>query len=98
MSSNKRFLTVLLSVVMLLVVLASSLYIAQESNHACIGENCPICLQLSLCRTLLKKSASASRAAVLLAAVRYLLYKAVPAFTTGCGVYTLVSLRVKLSN
>ena len=43
----------ILTVVLLAVVLVSSFYIAEEADHDCEGEDCPICETIRQCEALL---------------------------------------------
>ena len=88
----------LLAVTILFVVLCSAAFIAEEANHDCVGENCPICAQISVCQNMLKTFALAVCAVAFAAAFTYILRKHILACTDKAPSYTLVSLKVKLTN
>ena len=98
MTKKTRMFTGLVAAAMVLVLLFSALYIAVEADHSCTGENCAVCCQITLCRQLLEGLGLAGTVAVLTAALpRFMLRAALP--TAECaGVFTLVALKVKLSD
>ena len=73
-------------------------YIAQESHHDCVGDNCAICHQLQVCENLLKSIGLAGAAAVFAAAVGYAPCSVIPSCAEVVRTFTLVSLKVKLSD
>ena len=98
MTKKKRIISLLIAVAVFFVMLGSTLYIAAESSHDCVGENCPICYQISACENALETLSFAVCAVAFAAALPYTLCRSIPAradFTTSC---TLVSLKVKLSD
>ena len=80
------------------VMLYSALYIAAEANHDCVGENCQICYQISVCENTLKTLSFAVFAAVFAAAFTYTLCRSISACADVTTIYTLVSLKVKLTD
>ena len=62
------------------------------------GEDCAICHQLQVCENLLKSIGLAGAAAVFAAAVRYALCRVIPSCAEVVRTFTLVSLKVKLSD
>ena len=98
MERKKRIVAMLLAVTILFVVLCSAAFIAEEANHDCAGENCPICAQISVCQNMLKTFALAVCAVAFAAAFTYTLRKHIFACTDMVPSYTLVSLKVKLTN
>ena len=98
MEKKKRIAAILLAVTLLFVILCSAAFIAEEANHDCAGENCPICDQISVCQNILKTFSLAVCAVALAAAFIYTLRKHIFACTDMVPSYTLVSLKVKLTN
>ena len=99
MTKKSRLITGLLAAVLAAVMLPSSaVYIAVEANHNCSGEDCAICHQLQICENLLKSIGLAGAAAVFAAAVRYALCRVIPSCAELVRTFTLVSLKVKLSD
>ena len=50
MTDKKKVISFLLTVLICSIMLWSAFYIANETGHDCIGEDCPICYQLSVCQ------------------------------------------------
>lgn len=98
MTKKSRLITGLLAAVLAAVMLSSAVYIAVEANHNCSGEDCAICHQLQACENLLKSIGLASAAAVFAVAVRYALCRIIPSCAELVRTFTLVSLKVKLSD
>ena len=98
MTKRNRFLTTLLTIAVAFVMLTSVAYIAKESHHDCVGDNCAICHQLQVCENLLKSIGLAGAAAVFAAAVRYAPCRVIPSCAEVVRTFTLVSLKVKLSD
>ena len=98
MTKKKRIISLVVAVAVIFVMLYSALYIAAEANHDCVGENCPICYQISVCENTLKNLSLAVCAVAFAAAFTYTLCRSISAcsdFATSC---TLVSLKVKLTD
>jgi len=58
--SNKRSVIAFAAMIAVLVVmLFSSVYIAEHTEHQCTGANCPICATLEQCQAQLKQLAGA---------------------------------------
>lgn len=49
MTNKKRAAALFVAVAFVFVMLFSMVYIAEESNHDCIGSDCQICYQISVC-------------------------------------------------
>ena len=98
MSKRNRVLSVLLAASVLFVILSSVFFIAIEADHDCVGEDCPICYQISVCKHTLK-SVWQTILVVNLAGFIGIFLISLPAFTKKLAYNTsLVSLKVKLSN
>ena len=98
MEKKKRVLAALLAVAVLFVMLYSALFIAAHADHDCDGEDCPICYQINVCQNTLKNLSFAASAAALAAAFTYTLCRGISVCTDYAQSYTLVSLKVKLSD
>ena len=98
MTKKFRFMTGLLAVVLAFVMLSSLAYVAAESDHDCTGVDCPICHQINICENLLKSIGLAGSAAATVTAILYILCRIIPSWTEVARTFTLVSLKVKLSN
>lgn len=98
MEKKKRIAALVLAVTVLFVILYSALFIAAEADHDCVGENCPICYQINVCQNTLKNLSLAVCAAASAAAFIYTLCRVISVCTDCAQSYTLVSLKVKLSD
>lgn len=94
----KRNIPAALIMLLLLSMLFTSGYIAAESVHDCSGEDCPVCVLLSLC----EQNIRTFKLLVLLTAVVIFLMHAVPAIPNNGGRIlcfdTPVSLKIQLNN
>ena len=98
MTKKLCFMTRLLAAVLAVVMLSSAIYLAVEADHDCSGEDCAICHQINVCENLLKSIELAGSAAATVAAILYILCRIIPSCTEVARTFTLVSLKVKLSN
>lgn len=98
MTKKKRIISLVVAVAVFFVMLYSALYIAAEANHDCVGENCQICYQISVCENTLKNLSLAVCAVAFAAAFTYTLCRSISACTDVTPSYTLVSLKVKLTD
>ena len=69
MKKSIRRMAVLFAALFVVAMVTSVLFIALEAEHDCIGEDCPVCLQIAVCHSILNLSAGAA-GIVLLAAFR----------------------------
>lgn len=98
MEKRNRKLALLLALAVCFVMLFSAFYIAAEADHDCIGENCPICYQISVCENTLKSLGYG--VAVLVAAI-VLTFSAAILLSqpkTHLKQSTLITLKVQLTN
>ncbi|MCR5356677.1 MAG: hypothetical protein K6E63_04655 [Lachnospiraceae bacterium] len=58
MTSQKKIASGIISIMVLVVVLFSSVYIAKESDHVCHDEDCPVCACLHQCEDMLHQLSS----------------------------------------
>ena len=98
MTKKLCFMTRLLAAVLAVVMLSSAIYLAVEANHDCSGDDCAICHQIGIYENLLKTLGLAGAAAVFAAAVRYAPCRVIPSCAEVVRTFTLVSLKVKLSD
>ena len=98
MGKTKRILAMVMAFALFAVMLSSALFLAEEIHHDCIGDGCQICLQMNLCRGILKSLSLALHAALAALAVSYILWGNFRPCQRSDGHVTLVTLKVKLSN
>lgn len=97
MKQKRSTLSFAAVIVVLFVVLISSFFVAAETNHDCIGEDCPICYEISVCQETVRKLTLAC--AVFAAVLLFSICVVMPAAQSRPAVcHTLVSLKVKLSD
>ncbi len=98
MSKRNRIMTVLLAAAVLFVMLSSACYIAIEADHDCIGDDCPICYQISVCENTLRSVGQAVIILILAAFIGITMFS-MPSFAKKPAYNTsLVTLKVKLSD
>ncbi len=87
-----------LALLVAFIMLFSVLFIALEADHDCCGEGCAVCLQIRVCKDLLRDLITVSASA----AAAWCLYALSCVFTdAGCACvrpHTLIALKVKLSD
>ena len=60
MAKKNRIFTGLLAAMVVFVMLFASFYIISETGHHCVGDDCPICCQISVLEGALKSVSFAS--------------------------------------
>ena len=99
MSDNRTKITALLmSLALLIAVLLSAFYIADETNHSCIGDHCPICHEMELCETVLTSIGTAFFTALSICFGVQFLRITADVFSSFLPSETLITLKVKLSD
>lgn len=98
MAKQKRIAAALIAAALLLILLGASLFLIEEAGHDCIGEGCPICFQMGVYQHVLKGFAVVLCALVLAAAARRALYGYISAWFDVIPSFTLVAVKVKLSD
>mgnify|MGYP000006434702 CR=1 FL=1 len=98
MTGEKRLLKAVVSILLILVVLSSALFIAAEVGHDCIGESCAVCRQISAVEDVLRAFGFAVIAALVARIVFNVLNRNTLCRISNLRTSTLVSLMVKLSD
>ena len=98
MTKPNRVIAALFTVIAVLVMLSSSIFLIEHADHDCAGADCPVCEQLYHCAQNLKSLAAT--AAIALSAVGFAVVSPVaPCGNMYAGVpCTPVLLKVKHSN
>ena len=81
MEKKKKIVAIFLAVTVVFVMFYSALFIAAEADHDCVGENCPICYQISVCENTLKNFSLAVCAVAFAAAFTYTLCRSISVCT-----------------
>ena len=98
MVKNKKLLAGLMAMAVLFMLLFSVFFITAEIRHNCIGENCPICLEVQACvQALNTLGTGLSVVVAVLGATHFFVICVIPVFHRNPS-HTLVSLKVKLTN
>ncbi len=98
MVKNKKLLAGFIALAVLFMLLFSVFFITAEARHNCIGENCPICLEVQACvQALSTLGTGLSTAVAVFATAHFFVICAITVFHRNPS-HTLVSLKVKLTN
>ena len=98
MKKHLRIAKILLAVLLVAAMLCPLIFITAEADHDCTGADCAVCHQISVCENLLNSLGTATAACAAAAAVVYLLCSVITLCAETDCTFTLVSLKVKLSN
>lgn len=98
MTGEKRLLKAVVSILLILVVLSSALFIAVEAGHDCTGAGCAVCRQISAVEDTLRAFGFAVIAALVARIVFNVLNRNALCRISNLRTSTLVSLMVKLSD
>ena len=98
MTKQRRLAAVLLAVLVLFALTTSLLVMACEADHVCIGEDCPVCAVIALCRNTLKALCGILLAAAAVFACVRFAAALLSAFRVLSCRETPITLKVKLLN
>ncbi|MBO4882545.1 MAG: hypothetical protein J5570_03435 [Lachnospiraceae bacterium] len=97
-NKNYRYLPLILSAVLFLLLSFSAFYIAEESVHECSGEECPICECLQICEGILYETQGA-RLIIISALIAYVFIFSIGTVNGRlCSFDTLVSEKVRMDS
>lgn len=97
-SRTVRFAAVVISMLMLSVMLFSTFYVIQESDHDCCGDDCPICFQIDQCLSLLRNIGEGSAAIAITTALMLISGSTVPLLSCLVRPVTPVSFKVRMNH
>lgn len=97
-SIRTRYAAALTAFIMMLVILCSSIFIIEHSEHDCKGSDCTICIELAQCRSNLLTFGTASAAITFAAILVVIAAEVVTAIRTSSVGSTLITLKVELLN
>lgn len=88
----------IMGIMLLVIVLFSSFYIAVEADHHCTGEDCPICACIQQCENTLRGigDGTAAQSSAVIPVIFILFFSAL--FVAEFSQETLVSQKVRLNN
>lgn len=97
-SEKKRALTLLLAAFFVVFFFLSTAFMTEEAHHDCVGDGCPICMQISALQNFFKQldTGAALTAAVL---VLHLIFRCIaPRWDSFCLITSPVRLKVRMNN
>ena len=98
MKKSIRRMAVLFAALFVVAMVTSVLFIALEAEHDCIGEDCPVCLQIAVCHSILNLSAGAAGIVLLAAFRRWIASSKTLFLSKGSKIQSPIRLKVKLLN
>lgn len=98
-SIKNKITAVFISIVLCAAVLGTSLYIAEETDHNCSGNNCSVCTAVKFFETIVRELAAAEGAAAIQTAALFILAVRIIFIIKQLFFReTLISLKVELLN
>ncbi len=94
----RRSIAVFFAAVLLVGMLFSAAFIAEESLHDCTGEDCPICRTIALCEDFVRRIAPVFSCAMFSFLFSVVIYASGTAVVPEIRKTTLLSLKVRLNN
>ena len=76
---------------------SENLRLGAETEHDCVGDNCPVCSQISQCENTINTVSSAVSIAAVAAVFAYILMAGTVKITSQKPASTLISLKVQLT-
>ena len=98
MVTKRRFAAAILAALILVAVTASLFIVVHEADHDCIGEGCPVCAVVAVCRNTLKTLSGALAVFAAIAASVCFAVILITGFNASLHNETPISLKVKLLN
>ena len=98
MEKKKQIIAIFFAVMVLFVMLFSALLNTVDTEHDCLGEDCPICCQVNICQDSLKNLILAVCTVVIAFVLRYNLPRRILVCADSISTITLVSLKMELLN
>lgn len=98
MSKKNRAISAVLALTIVFSILFSVCFIVAEADHTCVGEDCPICFQISLCENTLKSIGFAVATIVFFVFPCSRVFSFLTITEKLLRTVSLVSLKVKLSD
>lgn len=98
MVTKRRFAAAILAALVIVAVTASLFVVVHEADHDCIGEGCPVCAVVAVCRNTLKTLSGALAAFAAAAASVCFAAILILALNASFRSETPISLKVKLLN
>lgn len=98
MLKKKRIFAVIITVLVILALVSSALFIAVQADHHCSGMHCSVCVQLDICQSVLHLSALLASVLASLTLCNHLRLRRDQLLRAAPRLLTPVTCKVKLSN
>lgn len=93
---KKQFMALIVGMLLTITLLVSFVFLVENELHNCVGEECGICHELLLCRTLIKTLYGAAVILVIIFGIKLVCSFLNDVHQKQQEVRTLISLKVKL--
>lgn len=97
MFNRRKILTLIICVIFTVSILLSVVFIAEEANHHCTGQNCPICNEIQICFNMLNNVGTGLPFITPNVVRVYILLMGLAAVLIINVIKTLVQLKIKLT-
>ena len=97
-TKRKRAFSVAVGILFLFVIFASLFYIAEEENHNCTGEDCPICANIHMAEQNIKSLGTGTIVHSTMNLVLLLFLVVVAGQALFVSITSLVSQKIRLNN
>ena len=96
--NDRRIKAAVAAFLMILTIALSSTFLVREADHDCLGEDCPVCMTMDRCVTLLRLVSRASLLAAVLFVACYLIQRRAVNPVGPIAIRTPVQERVRMNN
>ncbi|MGN0458774.1 MAG: hypothetical protein ACI4IL_07385 [Eubacterium sp.] len=98
MLKRNRIISVIVAVAMAIGLVSSALFIIENSEHNCLGEDCQVCAQINLNLKLFDNQTPKPENALLTISFVWIVVLTLGCIKDNIKADTLISLKIKLSN
>ncbi|WP_195268088.1 hypothetical protein [Eubacterium sp. 1001713B170207_170306_E7] len=97
-TKNKKILTLLLAIFFVLFFFLSTAFMTEEAHHDCVGDGCPICMQLSALQNFFKQLDTGNALAAAVLVIHLIFFCAILKRDAHFLPVSPVSLKVRMNN
>ena len=98
MMKKNRVFTVIITILILVALLSSAIFIATQADHHCTGAHCSVCVQIHICQSIMHLFALVTSALGLTTLLSHLRLRTNRLLHAVCVPTTLITCKIKLSN
>lgn len=98
MRKKNRVFTVIVTILVILALLSSAIFIATQADHHCTGTHCSVCVQIHICQSILHLFALVASVLGFTALFRHLRLRKNQLLHSVYILITLITCKIKLSN